>query len=268
MKVIALFCLAVVIIPAIAFSQDTSDWLLRSLWKVDPSMPIEWQRQMLRERSAIIHAKWNVWIDLQMVALEETKALELLPQLQSVEQREVDAAWEKLQGMIRNGEAFLQAWPMVRTMDGATGLSETMLEKRYPTEFEPPQVPQTLGGVVPHTPGPIRADTVEGLPNAFETRILGVTLRAAPVVLGEGRQVYLDLDIARVEVLGFEDFGYALSVHNFLVPAPQPRFFTVRSTLELKLQNGQRQLVGVHKLTKPENFIELHLVRAVVRSAE
>lgn len=265
-KVVALLWLALVAIPAVAFGQSI-DWMTRPLWELDPSMPKEWRQDIARQRRAITHAKWNVCIDVQMVALEESKALELLPQLQSVEQKEVDAAWARLQGMIRKGEATLLAWPMVQTVDGAGGASQTTLEKRYPTNFEPPQVPQTLSGPPPK-PGPIRADTVEGLPNAYETRNLEVSLEASPVVLSEGRQLYLDLRVSRVDLIGFQDFGYALSVHNALVPAPQPLFFAARSTLELKLRNGQRQLVAVHKLAKPENFIELHLVRAMVRPAD
>lgn len=266
MRGAALLWLVLLGVPAMVSGQSTN-WLMAPLWQVDPSMPKEWRESWAREHQSIVHAKWNVCIDLQMVMLDEARALELLPHLQSVDQKEVDTAWDRLQSMIRKGEATLLAWPMVRTMDGARSTSETMLEKRYPTNFEPPQVPQTFGALPP-TPGPIRADTVEGLPNAYETRNLGVTLEASPVVLGEGRQLYLDLQITRVDLIGFEDFGYALTAHNTVVPAPQPLFFTLKSTLELKLQNGQRQLVAVHKRVKPENSIELHLVRAMVRSAD
>jgi hypothetical protein len=203
-----------------------------------------------------------------MVALEESKAVEFLPQLQSIEQKEVDAAWARLQDMIRNGEATLMAWPIVQTVDGAGGVSETALEKRYPTEFEPPREPQTFSVGPPQPPVHIRPDTVEGLSLAYETRNLGVTLEAWPVVLGEGRRLHLQLRVSRIELLRFEDFGYALTHYNTLVPAPEPLFFTAKSTLELKLQSGQRQLVGVHKLMKPENSIELHFIRAIIRPAD
>jgi hypothetical protein len=261
-KVAALLWLVIATIPTMASGQ-TSSGLAAPLWAVAPGMPKERQEDLARQHQAIIRARWDVCIDLQMVTLEEARALELLPQLQSVDQREVDAAWERLQGMLRKGEATLVAWPIIRTMDGARGVSETVLEKRYPTEFEPPQEPQTFGPGSPK-PGKIRADTVEGLPNAYETRNLGVTLIASPLVLREGRLLFLDLDISRVDLLGFEDFGYALTVHNTLVPAPAPRFTSLRSTLKLKLQSSQRQLVAVHKLVEPKGVIEFHLIRAVV----
>lgn len=265
-KVAALLWLVIAAIPTMAFGQ-TSSGLMAPVWAGDPGMPKEWWKDQASQHQVIIHARWEVCIDLQMVALDETRALELLPQLQSVEQKEVDVAWERLQGMIRKGEATLVAWPIIRTMDGARGVSETVLEKRYPTEFEPPQEPQTFGPGSPK-PGKIRADTLEGLPNAFETRNIGVTLIASPVVFDEGRLLFLDLDISRVDLLGFEDFGYALTAHNTLVPAPAPRFTSLRSTLKLKLLSGQRQLVAVHKLVEPKGFIELHLIRAVVRPVD
>lgn len=265
-KIVALLWLALIAIPALASAQLT-DWLIAPLWAVDPSMPPEWQRDLPRQRQAIIHAKWNVRIDLQMIALDEARALELLPQLQSTNQPEVEAACERLQRLIRAGEATLIAWPMLCTMDGSGAASETVLEKRYSTEFEPPQQPQTLSALPP-TPGPIRKDTTEGLPNAYETRNLEVTFEAWPTVLGDGHQLHVGLRISRVSLLGFDDFGYALTVHNTVCPAPQPRFLGLKSNVELKLRSGQRQLVAVHKLPAPDGRIELHLVRAVVRPAE
>jgi hypothetical protein len=220
------------------------------------------------QRHARLNAKWNVCVDLQMVALEEAKALELLPHLQSEDQAEADKAWSQLQAMIKAKEATLLAWPMVRTVDGSRAVSETILEKRYPTEFEPPQQPQTFSVGPEPKHGHVNAATVESTPNAYETRNVGVTLEIEPMVLGEGKRVYLRFESSRTELLGMEDFGKVLTVHNTLITVPQPLFLYLRSDLDLILQSGQRQLIAVHKLTKPVNLLELHLIRATVSRAE
>ena len=84
------------------------------------------------------------------------------------------------------------------------------------------------------------------------------------MVLGEGKRVYLRFESSRTELLGMEDFGKVLTVHNTLVAAPKPFFLNLRSNLDLVVQSGQRQLIAVHKLTKPVNCLELDLIRATV----
>jgi hypothetical protein len=76
------------------------------------------------------------------------------------------------------------------------------------------------------------------------------------------------MECLRMNLLGMEDFGHAFTIHNTLVPAPQPLFLSLKSDLTLFLQSGQRQLIAVHKLTKPANFLEFHLVRATISKAE
>ncbi|MEP6670884.1 MAG: hypothetical protein ABJF10_17125 [Chthoniobacter sp.] len=225
------------------------------------------RREEAEREQAIIHAKWNVCVDLQMVALEEAKAMELIPEFQSENEVKIEAAWRKLQVMIKTREATLLAWPMVRTVDGSRAVSETIVEKRYPTEFEPPHEPRTFGPPIPE-PGHINEATVEGTPNAFETRNTGVTLEVEPTVLSQGKRIYLRLEPSRTELLRMEDYGPVLTVHNTLISAPQPLFASPRTHLDLTVRSGQRQLIAAHKLTKPVNCYELDIVRAVVTKAE
>ena len=220
------------------------------------------------QRKAALQAKWNVCVDLQMVELEESKALEIIPHLQSADPVEADEACTRIQTMLKAGEAKLVAWPMVRTVDGYRAVSETILEKRTASEFEPPQEPQTFSVHPTPKAGPMNADTVEGFPIAFETRNLGVLLEVEPLVLSDGARVTLSLTSTSTKLLAMQDFGRVLTAHNTLITVPQPVFEMLRSNLNLNLKSGQRRFIAVHRLAKPGNTFELDLVRAVVTKAE
>lgn len=224
-----------------------------------------WQKEA-DEAQARIHARWNVSIDLQMVAMEETKALELIPAFRSGEKKTVQAAWDRLQAMLKTKEAVLIGWPMVRTVDQARAVSETLLEKRYATGFEPPQAPGD--NPPPKKPEPVNNATVQGLPLAFETRNLGTTLEVEPTVLDDGQRVYLRLTPQHEELLKMEEENQVLTAHNTLITVRPPLIAWNKSDLYFTVNNGERELIAVHKLAKPGNFIELDLVRAVVCAAE
>jgi hypothetical protein len=59
-----------------------------------------------------------------------------------------------------------------------------------------------------------------------------------------------------------------IMTQNKVVAVTQPLFADSKSTITLTVQSGQRQLIGVHKLAKPPNQIEFHLVRAVVTKTD
>ncbi len=105
--------------------------------------------------------------------------------------------------------------PKVTTKSGQRAVIEIIREFRYPTEFTPPQIPQTfqtpalVGGV-----GPGVGATTSGsfpvtptTPTAFETRNTGVTLEVEPVVGPDGYTIDLNLVPQVVEFEGFINYG-------------------------------------------------------------
>jgi hypothetical protein len=278
MKRLALLLLALSALQACGFTQSATPAASpappepttaeTSLPPSSPSSKVaedEWKAR----REATLNAKWNVCVDVQMVMTEEAKALELIPDLQSDDERKVESAWAKLQEMIKAKEATLLGWPMVRAVDGDRAVSETILEKRYPTEFEPPQEPQTFGppSAPPHL-DPNKPVVENGLPTAFETRNIGVTLEVEAHVLGDGKRIHLDLVPQRVELLEMGKNESVLTKRNVIVQVRQPLFSTTKTTENVTLKNGQRLLIGVHKLAKPAGQIEFHIVHAVAAEAE
>ena len=110
--------------------------------------------------------------------------------------------------------------PRVTTKSGQRAVIEIIREFKYPTEFDPPQIPQTniagggggglgLGGALLGGGGggnnafPVTPTT----PTAFETRNTGVTLEVEPVVGPDNYTIDLNLVPQVVEFEGFINYG-------------------------------------------------------------
>ncbi|MDD5199016.1 MAG: hypothetical protein PHC88_04375 [Terrimicrobiaceae bacterium] len=104
----------------------------------------------------------------------------------------------------------LMSAPTVTTKSGAHAVINVIREFRYPTEFDPPQIPQTVGnngnGIVASgfQTSPIITPTT---PSAFETRNLGVTLDVTPTVGADGYTIDMELAPEVVDFDGFINYG-------------------------------------------------------------
>jgi general secretion pathway protein D len=107
----------------------------------------------------------------------------------------------------KKGVDLLSA-PRLTTKSGQRAVIEIVREFRYPTQFQPPQIPQTVGGNANFSGGgassiPVTPTT----PTAFETRNTGVTLEVEPVVGPDGITIDLNLVPQVVEFEGFINYG-------------------------------------------------------------
>lgn len=252
-----------------------SAWHMNALAQTSPgsghsSGPSAEELKAMREaeaqkRDLIVHSKWNVSVDYQVVTVDEAKALDLIPDLQSDDAKKVDAAWTRLQGMIKAEEATLIGWPTVRVVSAGEAKVETALEKRYATEFSQPE-----DASVPAVPkGADGKPPVEScLPVAFETRNLGLTLKVQANVLDDGKKVHLDLSQQRVELVEMEKNEGPLTKHGTVMEVLQPLILSTQSASSLTVPSGERQLVALHKLSKPSNVIQFEFIRALITKAE
>ena len=94
----------------------------------------------------------------------------------------------------------LMSVPSVITRSGIKAEINLVRELIFPTEFEPPEIPQNIGGggVAPVTPS---------TPTAFDMRKVGITLEVEPVISEDGRKVDLTLLPESTEFEGFIDYG-------------------------------------------------------------
>ncbi len=154
--------------------------------------------------------------------------------------------------------------PRVTTKSGQRAVIEIVREFRYPTQFQPPQIPQTVGSTNGGVAGgstsvPITPTT----PTAFETRNTGVTLEVEPVVGPDGITIDLNLVPQVVEFEGFINYGSPIfsSASSFLdtltgglITTPQsmitanvinqPIFSTRKVTTSVSVYDGATVVLG------------------------
>lgn len=95
----------------------------------------------------------------------------------------------------------LMTAPKVLTKSGKRATVQVVREFRYPTQFDPPQIPQSIGsggGFTPVTPT---------TPSGFETRNLGVELEVEPTIGPDGFTIDLNLSPRVTEFDGFINYG-------------------------------------------------------------
>ncbi len=173
----------------------------------------------------------------------------------------------------KKGVDLLSA-PRVTTKSGQRAVIEIIREFRYPTEFEPPQIPQTFGNtngnnggttIIPSAGGVINplATQSQGsfpvtptTPTAFETRNTGVTLEVEPVIGPDGVTIDLNLVPQVVEFEGFINYGSPIqtsstnglgqSVTNIITPnvINQPIFSTRKVTTSVTIYDGNTVVLG------------------------
>jgi hypothetical protein len=207
---------------------------------------------------------WNLTVECLMVTVPQALALSLIEELS--DDLKIEAAWTRLQKMIAKGEAKLVANLVGKGGPGEDGSSESVQEFRYPTEFDPPQLPS---GVPPEK----IAETLKNwpivgvTPRTFETRNVGAKLHFNGGVSEDGKWVYLEAEVEHVRLLRLDKWDAGLMPSGERLTVEQPQLMSLKNTLKLQLGDGQRVLAGVHKLPDQENVIELFILRVSVRKS-
>ncbi|MFO1440212.1 MAG: Amuc_1098 family type IV pilus outer membrane protein [Verrucomicrobiaceae bacterium] len=113
-----------------------------------------------------------------------------------------------MRGLSQKKGVDLMSAPSVTTKGGTRATMSVVREFIYPTEFDPPQLPQgnqTGGGLLGG--GGTNMIATPTTPTAFETRNTGVTLEAEPTVGPDGNTIELNLSPEVVEFDGFVNYG-------------------------------------------------------------
>ena len=110
------------------------------------------------------------------------------------------------------GTDFLNA-PTVTTRSGLPARIEVIRDFIYPTEFDPPELPNSVGnsqvgGGNPLSPATVTTFPVTpATPAAFDTKPVGSILEVEPVVSADKKLVEVNLDITHREFIGFVNYG-------------------------------------------------------------
>ena len=129
-----------------------------------------------------------------------TQAVNVAPGVLSVTGVFGDAQFKSImRGLDQKKGIDIMARPSVVTRSGQASNIAVIREFIYPTEYEPPEVPQTVeGGSAPVTPA---------TPTSFEKRDVGITLEVLPVADANKRFVDVTLNPSFIEFDGFVNYG-------------------------------------------------------------
>ncbi len=112
----------------------------------------------------------------------------------------------------KKGTDFMTC-PATVTRSGQTSKIEIIEELIYPTEYEPPELPQQVGNQIGIdaggllAPAPANFPITPATPTAFEKRDVGVTLEVNPIVSADRRYIELALKPEMVTFDGFVNYG-------------------------------------------------------------
>ena len=154
--------------------------------------------------------------------------------------------------------------PRVTTKSGQKATVEIIQEFIYPTQFQPPQIPQTIGATVTTgLVGGVTGGSSSGsfpvtptTPTAFEKRNTGVTLEVEPVIGPDNYTIDLNLQPQVVEFDGFINYGspiqtvsqnaLGISTTNVLTQnvINQPVFDTRKVSTSVSVYDGATVVLG------------------------
>lgn len=160
----------------------------------------------------------------------------------------------------------LMSAPSVTTRSGQRATVEVIREFIYPTEFDPPQIPQTVGAGTTTGGGGLFGGGGGGgtssfpvtptTPTAFEMRPVGVRMEVDPVIGPDGYTIDLNLAPEVTEFEGFINYGSPISsagtnalgqpVSVVLTEnrIEQPIFSTRKVTTAVTVWDGQTVAMG------------------------
>ncbi|MDC0276709.1 type II and III secretion system protein, partial [Verrucomicrobiales bacterium] len=137
----------------------------------------------------------------------------------------------------------LMTAPSVMARSGQRAKIEVIREFIYPTEYDPPEIPNQVGttgitggdgsstGTFPVTPA---------TPTAFETRNTGVTLEVDPVLGADNFTIDLNLSPEVVEFEGFINYGSPISSAGFNALGQAQQVVITENRIEMPVFNTRK----------------------------
>jgi general secretion pathway protein D len=147
----------------------------------------------------------------------------------------------------------------VSVVPGQLAKLEQVREFIYPTEYDPPEIPNdfgnpTINGVIYIGPADPIFPATPATPTAFETRKLGKTIELEPTVSSDNRTVNVNVLMDFTEFSGFINYGTPITNGAILVNgAPSvvtdneilmPVFDAIKETTNVSVWDGQTIAIG------------------------
>jgi general secretion pathway protein D len=173
---------------------------------------------------------------------------------------------EELEAMLDAETATLAESSYIKTKSGQRAKVESIDEMIYPTEYDPPEIPQTVTLTEAQAPG------TAANPTAFDVRNVGTTLEVDPNISADAKTI--DLNIAP-EIIRFLGREYTLEDREDLdlydpkilsSTIYQPKFHAMKHSTAVTVRDGDTILLCIHRPDDaPDKTMMVFLRADVVR---
>ncbi|MFD2256258.1 Amuc_1098 family type IV pilus outer membrane protein [Luteolibacter algae] len=146
-----------------------------------------------------------------------------------------------MRGLDQKKGVDLMAQPSVTTRSGQAASIKVIREFIYPTEYEPPELPNTISGtttiriedgeVTDISSSTPQSPVTPATPTAFETRDVGVTLEVLPVADANRQFVDVTLNPSITDFDGFVNYGSPITTTRNGLLGPEQRVLTENAIL-------------------------------------
>jgi len=194
---------------------------------------------------------------LEYVELDHSKVSRLVRD--SAGKRDLTALRKSLDKMIELKEATLLESSFALMRSGQRINTTTIEEHIYPTEYDPPEIPQEVGGAK-DSPGIPSALKTPANPTAFEMRPVGVVMEFDCTLYDGSIVINGACDWTRH--LGEYTFVDEDSPHDESKTIKQPWFYTLKTYVATVVKSGETVLVATHKPSDDKSKRILVFVRA------
>ena len=148
---------------------------------------------------------------------------------------------EEVQQWIREEKAAILETAVVQSRSGNESRSESYSFLIYPSEGDPPEIPQKVNLSGANTKAPI----VGGMSAAFECRNVGTTFRTNPVIGSDGRTIDINLSADIVRKNGLTHWPPEEVDPIFVIS--MPKFYTIKAMTQVTARHGRYSLVSTMK---------------------
>jgi hypothetical protein len=170
---------------------------------------------------------------------------------------------KKLQEMVEKDEAEVLETQVVVGKNGQKATNESIHEFIYPTEYQPPGLPENNSGSAPDaSPKTSIAPGEVALPTAFGTRNLGSTLEVEGKLSHDNKFVELRFVPELVWHTGNTEWLESKDALGNVSKVQMPDFYTIRTNTSVTCVPGQYQMVSV--LSPKDSKGELDQTRKVM----
>lgn len=165
-----------------------------------------------------------------------------------------------MRGLDQKKGVDIMARPSVVTRSGQASTVQIIREFIYPSEYEPPELPNSVGGGFGDSGfgggGGGTSPVTPATPTAFETRDVGITLEVLPVADADKRYVDITINPSFVDFDGFVNYGSPINstVQSLLGGSESvqvtpnailmPIFSTQRANTQLTVADGSTIVIG------------------------